>query len=194
MEEQTQDSVNLEIPSRWRRFSAYLLDFILNIITILIVPSLIITLDMERHTLLITVFTIIICIYLFFIIYKKTTIWNKLTWIITLNNENNPINCRQSLLRFFIFNPAFLGLVLFLIWFSVSLIFYSRDNCTHDPNSPIHCSTTIEFINNIAKRSCLIGLILLFITLIEFFFKCPTFIDKLLWIKRLYKKSKKNNE
>ena len=74
MEEQTQDSVNLEIPSRWRRFSAYLLDFILNIITILIVPSLIITLDMERHTLLITVFTIIICIYLFFIIYKKTTI------------------------------------------------------------------------------------------------------------------------
>jgi hypothetical protein len=36
MEEQTQDSVNLEIPSRWRRFSAYLLDLIINIIIIFV--------------------------------------------------------------------------------------------------------------------------------------------------------------
>jgi hypothetical protein len=48
----------------------------------------------------------------------------------------------------------------------------------------------INFIKNIGNRSGDLGLIFLLINIIEIFFKCPTFIDKRLWIKRIYKKSK----
>ena len=197
MEEQTENSVNLEVPSRWKRFSAYLLDLLINFIVIWIIPYGILTSDADNIVYIIIIITIIVLIfvYLIFIIRKKTTLWNKSVWIIALNNKNNSINWRQALLRYFIFNPAFLALILILIWFIISLMLYLINGwCMMHTISSTNIQNPecekIYFIRNTGNRLGFFGLIFLLISILEIFFKCPTFIDKWLWIKRIYKKSK----
>lgn len=204
MEEQTQNSVNLEIPSRWRRFSAYLLDLLINIVvnpTIMFIIYWLLRLTNLDSIWI--VFGIVIAITIItnviFIVIKKTTIWSNGTWIIALNKDNNPINWWQATLRFFVFNPAFLALILLLIRFLIFFMFYLINgwcNITmYDMEGNIiqnqdPTCVTIRNILKFANWSGDLGLIFLFISIIEIFFKCPTFIDKRLWIKRLYKKNK----
>ena len=174
MEKETQNSENLEIPSRWRRFFTYFLDLIINFAVIWLIISI-----------NIWIMIVIIIANLAFIIYYKTTIWNKIMWIVALNNKNSSINWWQSALRYFVFYPPFLQLILsivcylFLAILNIVLINYKL----HVYDIDIHPIKMwmIWFI--------IFGLIFLLINVIELFFKCPTFIDKLLWIKRLYKKS-----
>jgi uncharacterized RDD family membrane protein YckC len=203
MEEQNQNSVNLEIPSRWRRFSAYLLDLIINffVISLLIYLSIIwlvyITSWIDSINPIMIFISLIIpfTLCILYISKKKTTIWNKSLWIITLNNENNQINWKQALLRYFVFNPSFLALILFDLWLIVGLLIYTINGwCNlHSYKRPYAEDPTclqIDFIQNIILYAQIITVILLLISIAELFFKCPTFIDKQLWIKRIYKKSK----
>lgn len=205
MEEQTQNYVNLEIPSRWRRLSAYLLDLIINIVVnpaiMFIIYRLLHLTNLDSIWIVFgIVIAITIIINISFIVIKKTTIWNNETWIIALNKNNNPISWWQATLRFFVFNPAFLALISLVIRFLISLMLYLINgwcNITmydiegniiqnQDPTCVI-----IRDIRKFANWSGFFGFILFLISVIEIFFKCPTFIDKLLWIKRIYKKSKK---
>lgn len=202
MEEQTQNSVNLEIPSRWRRFSAYLLDLIINIVVnpaiIFVIYWLLCLTNLDSIWVVFgIVIAITIIINILFIVIKKTTIWNNIAWIITLNKDNNPINWWQATLRLLVFNPAFLALILLIIRFLISLMLFNDYWCytrydmegniiqNQDPTCVI-----IRDIRKFANWSGFFGFILFLISVIEIFFKCPTFIDKLLWIKRFHKKSK----
>ena len=186
MEEQTQNSENLEIPSRWRRFSAYLLDLIINIILWWIIPYIIfIFTDWSIASVIIGL--ILLTLEIVFIIYERNTTWNELMWIVALNKENNWISKWQSMLRHFVFNPAFLPLLLFLIWFLISLMFYMINSLS---NEDMFVPSPIRILKGIGTRSGILGVIFFFLSIIEIFFKCPTFIDKRLWIKRIYKKSK----
>lgn len=204
MEEQTQNSVNLEIPSRWRRFSAYLLDLIINIVVnpaiMFVIYWLLRLTNLDSIWIVFgIVITLTIIINILFIVIKKTTIWNNVAWIIALNKDNNPLSWWQSILRFFIFNPAFLALILLVIRFLISLMLYLINGWCNiimydmegnlienqDPTCVI-----IRDIHKFANWSGFFGFIIFLISVIEIFFKCPTFIDKLLWIKRFYKKSK----
>ena len=79
MEEQTQDSVNLEIPSRWRRFSAYLLDLIINIVVnpaiMFVIYWLLRLTNLDSIWIVFgIVITLTIIINILFIVIKKTTI------------------------------------------------------------------------------------------------------------------------
>ena len=181
MEEQTQNSVNLEIPSRWRRFSAYLLDLLINwrIIPyiIFLFTDWIIVSILATGLPIIWLFTNIILIFV-----EKTTLWNMLVWIKTLNNKNNSANLRQALLRYLIFYQTLPLLVYYFCqyYYIVKWGF-------------VKCWDCIESINRtrmILWCICLVFSVMILINVIEFFFKCPTFIDKLLWIKRFYKKNK----
>ena len=164
MEEQTQNSVNLEIPSRWRRFSAYSLDLIINITGIWLIINVII------------------------IISKKTTLWNEVIWIKTLNQDNKKVSLRKSSLRYFVFYQTF---PLFIFWLDMvyTLFWMANHICIwHWDNGSDFCgSNTIGIILSYIFYALSIVLI---INIIEIFQSCPTFIDKRLWIKRIYKKSK----
>ena len=168
MEEQNQNSVNLEIPSRWRRFFAYILDLIINITIIWFIINII---------------TILV---------KKTTLWAMILWIIAIDNENKWINFWKSLLRYFIFYST-LFFIAYILWFIVSYLFRLVPQlCSHE-----YPSDFCQFKRMVWKILNIIFVLFsipYFINIIEIFFKCPTFIDKRLWIKRIYKKSKKNNE
>ena len=183
MEGQTE---NFEIPSRWRRFSAYLLDLIINIIILCIIPYVIfIFTDWNIASIIIGIILLIFEIIL--IILERNTTWNELVWIFALNKEDDQIRKWQSIIRFFVFNPAFLPLILILIWFLISLIFYMINSLS---NEDMFVPSPIRILKGIGTRSGILGVIFFFLSIIEIFFKCPTFIDKRLWIKRLYKKSK----
>ena len=185
MEEQT-PNIDFKVPSRWRRFSAYLLDLIINIILWWVIPYIVfIMTDWSIASVIIGL--ILLTLEIVFIIYERNTTWNELVWIMSLNNENNLISRRKSILRHFIFNPAFLSLLLFLIWFLISLMLYMINSLYYEG---MFVPTPIRILKGIGNRSSILGLILFFISIIEIFFKCPTFIDKRLWIKRFYKKSK----
>ena len=197
MEEQTQNSENLEIPSRWKRFSAFLLNLLINLTIILFIPLLIIIGENYATSLIIVIILAILEIIL--ISYEWTTSWYKSAWIITLyNGKNNMICWFQAILRHFVFNPAFLPIILLSTQLIIFLMFFNTIHCDgiydiynnkiiYNENPICGIEWTLE---NIANRSGIIGLILLFISIIEIFFKCPTFIDKLIWVKRFYKKSK----
>ena len=181
MKGQTQNSINLEIPSRWRRFSAYLLDLRINwrIIPyiIFLFTDWIIVSILATGLPIIWLFTNIILIFV-----EKTTLWNMLVWIKTLNNKNNSANLRQAFLRYFIFYQTLPLLVYYFCqyYYIVKWGF-------------VKCRDCIEAINRtrmILLYICIIFSVMILINVIEFFFKCPTFIDKRLWIKRLYKKNK----
>lgn len=204
MKEQTQSSVNLEIPSRWRRFYAYLLDLLINIIIWWVIPYIIFIFTSWSIASII-IGLILLALGIVFIIYERNTTWNELVWIISLNNENNPISRCKSMLRNFVFNPAYLPLLLFFICLWTSLVLYMVNSydtysIAYDDDyeeSFFYNSFTynlIRFFNKISWWMLFIGLALLFLNIVEIFFRCPTFIDKRLWIKRFYKKSKKNNE
>lgn len=163
MEEQTQNSENLEIPSRWRRFFAYLLDLIINITLIWFFINLII------------------------IFSKKTTLWNIIVWIKTTDNNIDQLPLRKALIRFWFFYSTFL----LLLYFILSILSYYftlplgiTRNCI--PENDIFCK--INWMMYLIKNFIIITILI--VNIIEIFFKCPTFIDKRLWIKRIYKKSK----
>lgn len=180
MKKLNQDSVNLEV-SRWRRFSAYLLDLLINwrIIPyiIFLFTDWIIVSILATGLPIIWLFTNIILIFV-----EKTTLWNMLVWIKTLNNKNNSANLRQAFLRYFIFYQTLPLLVYYFCqyYYIVKWGF-------------VKCRDCIEAINRtrmILLYICIIFSVMILINVIEFFFKCPTFIDKRLWIKRIYKKNK----
>ena len=180
MKKLNQDSVNLEV-SRWRRFSAYLLDLLINwrIIPyiIFLFTDWIIVSILATGLPIIWLFTNIILIFV-----EKTTLWNMLVWIKTLNNKNNSANLRQALLRYLIFYQTLPLLVYYFCqyYYIVKWGF-------------VKCRDCIEAINRtrmILLYICIIFSVMILINVIEFFFKCPTFIDKRLWIKRFYKKNK----
>ncbi len=197
MEEQNQDSVNFEIPNRWRRFSAYLLNLLINLTIILFIPLIILMTGNYSVSLIIIIISVILEIII--ITCEWTTTWYQSAWIITLYNGKSSMICWfQSILRHFIFNPAFLPVILLSTQLIIFLIFFNTIHCNgiydiynniiiYNENPICEIKWTLE---NIANRSGIIGLILLFISIIEIFFKCPTFIDKLIWVKRIYNKSK----
>ncbi len=167
MEEQTQNSENFEIPSRWKRFSAYILDLIINITLIWLFINLII------------------------IFSKKTTLWNIVVWIKTTDNNSNQLPLWKALTRFWFFYSTFflsLYFIFLILFYYFSLPLGMTRNCI--PENDIFCK--INLMMYLIKNFVIITI--LTINIIELFFKCPTFIDKRLWIKRIYKKSKKNNE
>ena len=178
MEEQIQNSVNLEIPSRWRRFFAYFLDLVINITIIWLFANIIL------------------------IFVEKTTLWNMLIWIRTLNNKNNSANLRQALLRYLIFYqilPLLFFFLLFLRWnlytFKCSYLYVDKANGVGFYfNETWSCISLNTILVILRYTFYILTIICTTINIIEIFFKCPTFIDKQLWIKRIYKKSKKNNE
>ena len=180
MEEQTQISESFEIPSRWRRLSAYLLDIIISLAIILI--------SLPFWILGPGIIFIWIIINLVVILRGKTTLWNDIVWIKAINENNNPVNIKQSLLRHLIFSPILLNITV-CIWFSVSLLFrLVPESCSFEhPSDFCQMERTVWEITNFI---CMILLIPCFINIFEIFFKCPTFIDKRLSIKRIYKKSK----
>jgi len=186
MKEQIQISESFEIPNRRRRFSAYLLDLIINIILWWVIPYIVFIFT-DWNIVSVIIGLILLVLEIVLIIYERNTTWNELMWIVALNKENNWISKWQSMLRHFVFNPAFLPLLLFLIWFLISLMFYMINSLS---NEDIFVPSPIRILKGIGTRSSILGLILFFLSIIEIFFKCPTFIDKRLWIKRLYKKSK----
>ena len=192
MEEQTQISENFEIPSRWRRFSAYLLDFLINFIIFWIIPTSILYSNTNYTFLIITAIIVIVFIlfYLIFIINKKTTLWNNTVWIIALTNDNKPITGWQAILRYFVFYTPFLTLILFSFWFSMWFI-RPLGWCINIDHvlEPFCGREPITTIYNISNRFLNFSLILCVLNL-EIFFKSPTFIDKLLWIRRIYKNNK----
>ena len=180
MEEQTQDSVNLEIPSRWRRFSAYLLDLIINI-TIIFVCSI----AWELGFILILIWFIVNLVIIF---WKKTTLWNNIIWIKAMNENNSPINVKQVLFRYLIFSPVLLNIII-CVWFSISLLFWLVPTAC-SPSYPSDFCQMQHTVSKITNIVCIILLVPCLINIFEIFFKCPTFIDRRLWIKRFYKKSK----
>ena len=161
MEGQTE---NFEIPSRWRRFSAYLLDLIINITIIWLIINLII------------------------ILIRKTTLWAMIVWINAINNESKRINLWKALLRYLIFYSTLL-FIAYILWYIISYMFrLVPEICsTEHPSDFCQMKYTVWKILNIIF---ILFSIPCFINIIEIFSKCPTFIDKRLWIKRIYKKSK----
>lgn len=186
MKEQIQISENFEIPNRRRRFSAYLLDLFINIILWWVIPYIVFILT-DWNIVSVIIGLILLVLEIVLIIYERNTTWNELMWIVALNKENNWISKWQSMLRHFVFNPAFLPLLLFLIWFLISLMFYMINSLS---NEDMFVPSPIRILKGIGTRSGILGVIFFFLSIIEIFFKCPTFIDKRLWIKRIYKKSK----
>ena len=156
------ESTNLEIPSRWRRFFAYLLDIIINITGIWLIINIIITL------------------------IKRITLWNMLAWIKTINEDNNKIWLWKTFLRYFVFYST-LFVLFFLTHIILSVILRWHGIFCHLGIDDILCD-----IHNILLKSSEIVFVIILINVVEIFFKCPTFIDKWLWIKRIYKKSKSN--
>ncbi len=183
MEEQNQNSVNLEIPSRWRRFSAYLFDILINIIVIAIyLFTWILGIDLVNLPIII----VRIITNLIIIFYKKSTLWNIREWIIAINKTNNPINLQQTFFRYLIFYPTIPLLFIHISLFLDYLEILNNDIVILEPSWIDNNSSysTGNLIFNILSA------LIVLINIIEIFFKCPTFIDKLLWIKRIYKKSK----
>ena len=173
MKGQTQNSINLEIPSRWRRFSAYLLDLIINITIIWLIANIII------------------------VFVKKTTLWNIIVWIQCMN-KNGIATLWQISLRYLIFYqtlPLLFFFLLFIRWnlYAFNCLYLDKANGFYfdETWSCISLNTILVILR---YTFYILTIICTTINIIEIFFKCPTFIDKQLWIKRIYKKSKKNNE
>lgn len=128
----------------------------------------------------ITIIWLIANIIIIFV--EKNTLWNMLVWIKTLNNKYNSANIWQISLRYLIFYQT---IPLFVYYFCryyylISWGFIKCYDCNEAKNR------TRMFLLYI----CLSFSVIILINIIEIFFKCSTFIDKLLWIKRVYKKFK----
>ena len=183
MEGQTQNSVNLEIPSRWRRFSAYLLDLIINwVIVMICIPFWI----LGPWIIIIRIIANLVGVF-----SEKTTLWNMIVWINAIKENNNSINTKQVFFRYFIFYSTLINVAL-CVWLSAGLIFYlPATSCPVDPSQYNDFCRTKYIVWVITGNFFIIcSVIPCTINLVELFFKCPTFIDKRLWIKRFYKKSK----
>jgi len=169
MKGQTQNSINLEIPSRWRRFFAYLLDLIINITGIWLIANIVIT------------------------FIKRTTLWNIIAWIQCMS-KNGTTTLWQISLRYLIFYQTLPLLFFFLLFIRWNLTTF---NCLYlDKANGFYFDETWNCISLntilVILRYTFYVLIIICTTIniIEIFFKCPTFIDKQIWIKRIYKKSK----
>lgn len=186
MEEQTE---NFEIPSRWRRFFAYLLDLLTNLIIFWFITYFILSF-MDRLILYLIIIVLLIIFEVMFIFFKKTTPWNKSVWIIALTN-NYPISWWQAMLRYFVFNPAFLALILFLFKFVVWSFapWWYPLIISGDPSIVQYWRELFKILIPISNCAFIISMILCLLNIVEIFLKCPTFIDKRLWIKRVYKKN-----
>ena len=178
MKEKVQNSVELDIPSRWKRIEAYFIDWMVYFVVLIISRSLV-----EIHSFLIMI--VLFIANLVFIIRSKTSIWNRLVWISALNKNNTSITWWQAILRYFVFNPSFLRLLLFIVIVILAwiLMWTIVNKKLHIEDFDTTSSELWIFLVMV------IGIIFLFISLIEICFNCPTFIDRLLWIKRVYKKS-----
>ena len=158
MEGQTHNSVNLEIPSRWRRFSAYFLDLVINITIIWLITNIIV------------------------IFVAKTTLWNMLIKIKALDTKDQDINIWKACLRYLIFySNSIFFMILYYIYKILSLIFWLYFWTTEVLQDYDNLFIIVIFI-----ISTIIFTISVIVNIIEIFQSCPTFIDKRLWIKRFY--------
>ena len=116
---------------------------------------------------------------------KRTTLGNLIVWINSLNNDWSKISRKQWILRFFIFNPMFLfvsliilAFVLVAVWFFIWIFMSNIDageigyNIWYAYGSMIRIPCFVLFIMNV----------------VEVFFSCPTYIDRLIWMKRVRQK------
>lgn len=179
MKENNQVTENLETPSRWRRFFAYLLDLVINFLILIFYYFILFNKDCDIYIFIM----IILIANLMFFIYYKTTIWNRLVWIFALNKNGKSISWWKSILRYFVFNPPFLQLIFFIVSYlslAIKMMYISAKD---------RYDVDVYPIKMWMLWFTVLGLVLLLINIIELFFKCPTFIDKRLWIKRVHKKS-----
>jgi len=181
MEEQIQNSVNLEIPSRWRRFFAYILDIIANLI--------IVQVCFLALPLCFRLIALWIIINLVIIFWWKTTLWSSIMKIRAIKiNDNSSISIKQVFFRYLVFSPILLNITI-CIRFFVSIIF-RLISVQCPPKCSPNFSQMKYTISIILDIFCIIASIPCLINIVEIFFECPTFIDKRLWIKRVYKRSK----
>ena len=128
----------------------------------------------------ITIIWLIANIIIIFV--EKNTLWNMLVWIKTLNNKYNSANIWQISLRYLIIYQTIPLLVYYFCryYYFISWASVKCWNCYGEENR----------MRMFLLYICLSFSVLILINIIELFFKCPTFIDKRLWIRRIYKKSK----
>lgn len=175
---------NLEIPSRWRRLFVFLLD--LAIFIICFVPFFL-AMEFRDFRLAIIILVISIILYIVFIVLGRTTFWNKILWIVTLNSENNLITKKQFVLRYFVFSVSFsLPILLSILYSRMSLLLI---NVMLIKGRFMSVNIGINIFKYIFYLLGIFVIIVLIVNIIELFVECPTFIDKRLWIKRVYKKS-----
>ena len=180
MEEQIQNSVNLEIPSRRRRFSAYIIDVIINVIVVRVC--------FLTWPLCFRLIPLWIIINLVIVFWWKTTLWSSIMRIKVIKNNNSSINIKQVFFRYWVFSPILLNVTICIRIF-VSIIF-RLISVQCPPKCSPNFSQMKYTISIILDIFCIIASIPCLINIVEIFFECPTFIDKRLWIKRIYKKSK----
>ena len=180
MKEQIQSSENFEIPSRRRRFSAYIIDVIINVIVVRVC--------LLTWPLCFRLIPLWIIINLVIVFWWKTTLWSSIMRIKVIKNNNSSINIKQVFFRYWVFSPILLNVTICIRIF-VSIIF-RLISVQCPPKCSPNFSQMKYTISIILDIFCIIASIPCLINIVEIFFECPTFIDKRLWIKRFYKKSK----
>ena len=151
---------NTNIPWRWERIWAFLLDLFLT-------------------------YTIIWGIINIFLVLgnRRTTLWNMIVWIESINKNWDKISKKQSIIRFFIFYPMFLFVTFavmmacaFIIWIFIWIL-------DINDSSSIWYSIGYTY-GTLIRFPCFI---LSIMSIIEIFYSCPTYIDKWIWINRINK-------
>ncbi len=167
MKKRSKDSINLEIPSRWKRISAFLLDLFFTISIIGCLINLI-----------------------FILSDKKDSLWNTIFWIKLLNNGGNKITNKQRIIRYLLIFPTSISFSLIIYIFMMLLCIPISILDSFSDYNNWGSGLTEDFLLCWVFLVLIFIIIVLIINIIEIFQPSPTFIDKRLWIKRIYKKSK----
>ncbi len=164
--EPTKITTDSEIPSKLRRISAFLLDVFFTI-------------------------TIVGCVInLIFILLQKDSLWNIITWIKSLNNDENKITNKQRVIRYLLIFPTSISFSLIIYIFMMLLCIPISILDSFSDYNNWGSGLTEDFLLCWVFLVLIFIIIVLIINIIEIFQPSPTFIDKRLWIKRIYKKSK----
>lgn len=162
MKENNQVTENLETPTWWKIFLAYLLD-ILFIFTIFWGPLNAANAFWKQ----------------------KNTFWNGIMWIKYVNMDGSDLTKKQARIRYLLMLPISVpfSLFIFLIIFIFGFIFF------------FFSSVALGFLRFIESLFILYNVGVLLLNIVEICYSegpiFPTFIDKRLWIKRVYNISNK---
>ena len=116
---------------------------------------------------------------------KRTTLGNLIVWINSVNNNWGKISRKQWMVRFFIFNPMFLfvSFIIFLIVLLTVWLFVWIFNPSIDAEN---LGYNIWYLyGSMIRIPCLV---LFIMNVVEVFFSCPTYIDRLIWMNRVKQK------